>query len=91
MSVRMFVRSQMLKTTCANFMKFSVHVTCFCPPLMTLLYTFGFMDDVTSTHNGPYGMWLTGVSDSPGGRTRATCDVYNCNVYYSVQLQFTIS
>jgi len=64
------------------------------PPVMTLLYTFGFTDDVMFTHNGPSGMWLTGVytqSDSPGGRTRAKCDVYDCNVYYSVQLQFTIS
>jgi len=53
MSVCLFVRS---KTTCVNFTKFSVRATCGRGSVLrrqqcSMLYTSGFVDDATFSHN----------------------------------------
>jgi len=71
-----------------NFTKFSVHVDCgqwpwLDPPLTTMQYYVycWFCGDVMFGHNWPGKGDTNGElieSDSPGGRTGAKSDVYDC-------------
>ena len=67
-------------TSCPNFMKFSVHVTCGLRSLLerSAVRTYGFKDDVMFLHNRRGRAYTQ--SDSPVAATGAKSDVDDCLV-----------